>query len=53
MLPAEVTGSAQYKYYDAMFDYQADLYSAQTPAERDKALTALYSAIKELGGGAG
>jgi hypothetical protein len=51
MLPAEVTGSDQYKYYDAMFDYQADLYSAQTAAARDKALTTFYSAIGELGGG--
>jgi hypothetical protein len=50
MLPTEVTGSAQYKYYDAMFDYQADLYSAQTAAERDTALKAFYTAIGGITG---
>jgi hypothetical protein len=49
MLPKEVTSSKQYKYYDAMFDYQADLYSAQTTAERDKALSAFFTAIESLG----
>lgn len=50
MLPAEVTASPQYTYYNAMFGYQADLYSAQNTAERDKALSTFYAAIADLGG---
>ncbi len=45
MLPGDVTATPQYQYYNAMFDYQADLYSAQTPAERDAALKTFYAAI--------
>ncbi|NDY57199.1 hypothetical protein G3N56_10655 [Desulfovibrio sulfodismutans] len=48
MLPEDVTASPQYQYYDAMFDYQAELYSAQTAAERDTALKAFYTAIGEI-----
>jgi|APHig6443718053_1056840.scaffolds.fasta_scaffold31472_2 hypothetical protein len=48
-LPESVTSTDQYKYYDAMFDYQADLYSAQTTAEREKALSAFFTAIEGLG----
>ncbi len=48
LLPEDVVSSPQYQYYSAMSDYQADLYAAQTSAERDTALSSFYAAIKGI-----